>query len=490
MLRRSAKRSLRHFPKFVMLADLFYFVASFSYLGYSSQAVFKEDPFAAVLSLHLILTSAALALLVVTVLQLKKIYRIENLVSLRFFYSRLSLVSVALFAAYFADQNLLGARDLVASVERLVSPPSLIRFGIVTGLLLLLHHATAQTFQFLAARGYASREIVVLGTARAAERFIEKVHSAGLGVSVGAVFEETRTPSCAATIGGVAVQGGVHALLQYARHHPLDMVVIASEDLGFSHLEALVAQIAVQPVRIGAVVQELTWVEESKAPVLGNPALTNALPGVDLAILRDVPIRGFACLLKLLLDVVVAATALVLFAPIMLVCSIGIKLTSPGPILFRQYRVGYRNKPFLIWKFRTMHAGECNTARLTVRDDPRIFKFGEILRKFSLDELPQLVNVLKGDMSLVGPRPHIPEATAAGIPYFNAVANYTSRHRVKPGITGLAQIKGWRGPTETIEQIENRVLSDLHYIDNWSIVLDLKILVKTIFLGFFGENAF
>jgi lipopolysaccharide/colanic/teichoic acid biosynthesis glycosyltransferase len=137
-----------------------------------------------------------------------------------------------------------------------------------------------------------------------------------------------------------------------------------------------------------------------------------------------------------------------------------------------------------------MHLADCNSGVLTKRNDPRIFKFGEFLRKFSLDELPQLFNVLKGDMSLVGPRPHIQEARAAGILYFKAVPNYPARHRVKPGITGNAQVSGWRGPTETIEQIENRVAHDLDYVENWSLSGDIKILFKTIFVGFFGENAF
>jgi lipopolysaccharide/colanic/teichoic acid biosynthesis glycosyltransferase len=137
-----------------------------------------------------------------------------------------------------------------------------------------------------------------------------------------------------------------------------------------------------------------------------------------------------------------------------------------------------------------MHVADCNTGKLTERNDPRIFKFGQIMRKLSFDELPQILNVLKGDMSLVGPRPHMPEARAAGQFYFDAVAEYAARHRVKPGITGWAQVNGWRGPTETLEQIENRVRYDLDYIDNWSLGLDFIILVRTIFVGFAGKNAF
>jgi lipopolysaccharide/colanic/teichoic acid biosynthesis glycosyltransferase len=137
-----------------------------------------------------------------------------------------------------------------------------------------------------------------------------------------------------------------------------------------------------------------------------------------------------------------------------------------------------------------MHvAGQPHT-RLTTRNDERVFPFGALLRKLSFDELPQLINVLNGDMSLVGPRPHMPEARAAGKLYFEAVNEYAGRHRVKPGMTGWAQVNGWRGPTETLEQIERRVEHDIYYIENWSLMLDAVILIKTVFVGFFGKNAF
>ncbi len=195
-------------------------------------------------------------------------------------------------------------------------------------------------------------------------------------------------------------------------------------------------------------------------------------------------------LAKALLDRAVAAAAILAFGPVMLLCALAIKLSSPGPVLFRQSRIGYGNRPFAVYKFRSMHQADCNTGLLTTRNDKRIFPAGRIMRKLSLDELPQLFNVLLGDMSLVGPRPHMPEARAAGKLYHEVVEDYANRHRVKPGITGWAQINGWRGPTETFAQLENRVLHDLHYIENWSLRLDIYILAKTAFVGFFGKNAF
>jgi putative colanic acid biosynthesis UDP-glucose lipid carrier transferase len=190
------------------------------------------------------------------------------------------------------------------------------------------------------------------------------------------------------------------------------------------------------------------------------------------------------------IDRMVAAVALTLLLPVFLLIGLGIAMSSPGPILFRQARVGYRGRVFRIYKFRTMHQEFCGSEAPTRRGDSRVFPFGQVLRKLSLDELPQLVNVLLGDMSLVGPRPHMLGQRVEGKCFFEAVNEYAARHRVKPGITGWAQVNGWRGPTDTIEQVERRVEHDIFYIENWSLMLDLVIVIKTVFVGFFGKNAF
>jgi lipopolysaccharide/colanic/teichoic acid biosynthesis glycosyltransferase len=178
--------------------------------------------------------------------------------------------------------------------------------------------------------------------------------------------------------------------------------------------------------------------------------------------------------------------------PVLVLIAAGIKLSSRGPILFRQVREGYCGRKFRILKFRTMHVRVENTRSLalTAKDDPRVFRFGALLRRTSLDELPQLLNVLAGDMWLIGPRPHSPLATASGRLYSELVVRYAARHRIKPGITGWAQVNGWRGPTETVEQIKQRVAHDIFYIDNWSPLLDFRILLRTMTHGFVHENAF
>jgi lipopolysaccharide/colanic/teichoic acid biosynthesis glycosyltransferase len=158
-------------------------------------------------------------------------------------------------------------------------------------------------------------------------------------------------------------------------------------------------------------------------------------------------------------------------------------LDSRGPVLFRQRRVGFNNTPINVWKFRTMHATRADLVGpliLVTRDDPRVTRVGRFLRRLSLDELPQLFNVLRGEMSIVGPRPHPLGARACDQLYEEAVERYAARHRVKPGITGWAQVNGWRGETDTLEKIQKRIEHDLHYIDNWSIWFDLRIIARTI----------
>ncbi len=488
------KASLRHFVGLVMFADFCFLIATFSSSHSPSNVFFKIPvPANASLSLRSFLMTVILAILSLCALYSIKLYRLETIGSFKVFCSRFFVTLAVLLATCIAYQNILTAQNAMHSTVLLDDLFSRYFFAwscLTIGLFLALHYASTEIFHFLVARGHVSHDVVVIGTAGVAESFIAKVRADKLGVAVRAVFDEILLPGLPQSVGDVAVKGDVSALLQYAKHHPIDMVVIASENPTVDALASLIKKVTVQPLRIGIVTSQLATLKGINALPIKQHIQTGALPGVSLIVLQDVPISGLASVVKAGIDIIVAIFALLLFAPLMLICGVGIKLVSPGPILFKQNRIGYRNKDFQIYKFRTMHLAACNTGELTTRNDPRVFKFGEIMRKFSLDELPQLFNVLKGDMSLVGPRPHIHQAKAAGIPYFEAVANYAARHRVKPGITGWAQVNGWRGPTETIEQIENRVLNDLYYIENWNLALDFIILAKTVFGGFFGKNAF
>lgn len=203
------------------------------------------------------------------------------------------------------------------------------------------------------------------------------------------------------------------------------------------------------------------------------------------------PLDEVSAVVKRIEDVVIALFCLLVTLPLMLLIALAIKLDSRGPALFRQKRLGANNLPFDLFKFRSMYVEQTDPlgSQLTRIGDPRITRVGRFLRSTSLDELPQLLNVLRGDMSLVGPRPHPLAANAAGIAYARAISEYPIRHRVKPGMTGWAQVNGWRGETTTIEQIRRRVEHDLYYIENWSLTFDLLILGRTVFTVLSRANA-
>jgi polysaccharide biosynthesis protein PslA len=193
------------------------------------------------------------------------------------------------------------------------------------------------------------------------------------------------------------------------------------------------------------------------------------------------PISGWRGAVKRLTDIAIALLLLTVFSPVMLVAALAIRLASPGPVLFRQRRIGFANIGFDMLKFRTMHhrAPDRGCIRQTTRRDPRVTRVGAFLRHASLDELPQFFNVLRGEMSIVGPRPHAPGTCAGGKPYELVSPRYAARHRVLPGITGLAQVRGWRGETDTEEKLLRRLDADLEYIDNWSLWLDFAIMART-----------
>jgi putative colanic acid biosynthesis UDP-glucose lipid carrier transferase len=268
------------------------------------------------------------------------------------------------------------------------------------------------------------------------------------------------------------------------RTDPVDLVVLALNDDERLNVAALLEELKQFPCDTCLVAPAL----DESFPVCGVRNL-GRLPAVTLL---KTPIDGWQRVLKEIEDRVVAALLLILVAPLLAVIAIGVKLTSPGPVLFRQTRLGFDLQLIEVLKFRTMYANACdaslsdNVAQAS-RGDTRVTPFGRFLRRSSIDELPQLINVLKGEMSLVGPRPH---AVTHDRHYSELINGYLGRHRVKPGITGWAQINGFRGEIKDVDAMRQRIEHDIFYIDNWSIWLDLRILVSTVFVGFAHENAY
>jgi exopolysaccharide biosynthesis polyprenyl glycosylphosphotransferase len=224
-----------------------------------------------------------------------------------------------------------------------------------------------------------------------------------------------------------------------------------------------------------------------------RPRSYSYLGNVPVLDVFDRPITDWDVVMKWLFDKLVGGFALALAAPLMAVTALLIKLDSPGPVFFKQRRHGFNNELIEVYKFRSLYTDMTDHAvqKSVTKDDPRVTRVGRFIRKTSIDELPQLINVVfKGNLSLVGPRPHAVNQKLENRQFDEAVDGYFARHRVKPGITGWAQINGWRGEITSPDKIRQRVEHDLHYIENWSLLFDFTILAKTPFALFKSENAY
>jgi exopolysaccharide biosynthesis polyprenyl glycosylphosphotransferase len=363
----------------------------------------------------------------------------------------------------------------------------LARDGLLAGaaVLLLATGANGVTRWFLRhaiRRQRLACDIILAGTPAAMRDFIRQMREHHASVRICAAFSLTPTAS-PGVIEGVPMPGGISDLLSYHARFPKPRVVIVAP-VETLLLNKHLAPLRMQPLHVLALSEPLDGGD------FATRICAAGVPGVSLTPVLVPPLRPLDHLIKGIFDRLAGLVAFILFAPVMLGCAAMIKLTSPGPVLYKQKRIGYRNNMFNVYKFRSMHLSDCNRLTLTQRGDTRVFAFGHLMRRLSLDELPQLFNVIRGEMSLVGPRPHMREAKAGERLYYDVVPDYASRHRVKPGITGWAQVNGWRGPTETDHAIRARVEHDLYYIENWSFWFDLKILFRTVAGGFSGSNAF
>ncbi|KGM54321.1 UDP-phosphate galactose phosphotransferase [Lysobacter daejeonensis GH1-9] len=329
------------------------------------------------------------------------------------------------------------------------------------------------------AQGWDLRSAVVIGANADATRIVQTFQgSPWAGIDVRGWFN-----TCADTrqLTGVRHLGDLDALADYVESHHIDQVWVALPMSAQAEIQAILA-------RLDHATADIKFVPDLFGLQLLNHSV-DQVAGLPVINLRASPLDGHARAIKAIEDRVLAALILILIAPLLAILALGVKLSSPGPVLFRQQRHGLGGKIIEVWKFRSMrlHAEDDGKVTQAKRGDPRVTRFGGFLRQTSLDELPQFFNVLQGTMSIVGPRPH---AVAHNHQYKNEVQHYMQRHRVKPGITGWAQVNGLRGETDTVAKMAARVEYDLYYLQNWSVLLDLRIIALTIVKGFMGKAVY
>jgi len=332
-------------------------------------------------------------------------------------------------------------------------------------------------------RGFNTRSVAIAGAGPLGQRLAINIASAPwMGLDLLGFFDDKhrdpiRLPDSKIRL---PVSGNLEQLVQQAREGQIDRVYITLPMRSEARIKWLVAQLSDTTVSVYIVPDVFIFeLLHSRSQNI------NGVPTISIF---DSPMTGANTIIKRLEDVLLSSLILCLIALPMLAISIAVKLSSPGPVFFRQKRYGIDGRPIEVWKFRSMRVMENGTDVVqATRGDNRITAVGAFLRRTSLDELPQFINVLLGDMSIVGPRPH---AVAHNEQYRGQINSYMLRHKVKPGITGWAQVNGWRGETDTLDKMQKRVEHDLAYIHNWSLWWDLKIVFLTVFKGFIHKNAY
>jgi len=325
--------------------------------------------------------------------------------------------------------------------------------------------------------GVCSRRVAVVGANDVGFRFAEHASKPEKAISVVGVF--SGGPDEVSAAAGMAA-GDIRALENAARAGEIDDVVIAMPRMSTEQMTLLVNRLSALPVTL-AISPNAHWLDHTGGEIV-------RLGGAPLMTLYRRPLEGWGGILKTMEDYVIGVAAFIILLPLITAIAIAIKLEGKGPVLFTQLRHGFNHQVFKIYKFRTMTVAEDGDEIPQARaNDPRVTPLGAFLRRYSLDEIPQIFNVLKGQMSLVGPRPH---ALAHNHQYAQTIENYSGRHKVKPGMTGWAQVNGCRGETSEKELMAERVRYDLEYIDNWSLWFDAKILAMTFAAVLFPKNAY
>ncbi len=357
----------------------------------------------------------------------------------------------------------------------------------VTGGVMLAGSRAALTLWLrrLKGRGVFDSRAVIFGAGEQGQRLAGYIRGNDrLTISLLGFFDDRRDGRVPVVVDELPVFGTSDDLVAAIREGLIDQVIVALPWSAEERIRSVVAKLALTPVRI-RLAPDLASFAFAHRPLV----LLGDLPVLTLF---ERPISGTDAIIKRAEDILLTLGILAVIWPILLVTAIAIKLDSPGPVFFRQPREGFNNRLFEVLKFRSMTHESCETdgIRQATRGDKRVTRVGAFIRRTSIDELPQLLNVLKGDMSLVGPRPHAPSTRAGGRLFHEVVQTYAARHKVKPGMTGWAQVCGFRGETDTEDKLRKRVEHDLHYIENWSVGFDLYILFRTVFAVLAPRNAF
>ena len=421
------------------------------------------------LSLAPLLAVPLLSVLVIITMQSLGCYRVAALRTPTRFGLRIS-------ASWFAVFGLAFAACYLAKIAPIFDEAWLGRWCLFGFLAISAERfALASLTNFLTRTGRLSRRTVIVGGGPAAKQLLQDFAEQGTeDLHIFGIFDDRTDDRSPDVVCGYPKLGNVDDLVEFGRSNPLDLVIFTLPISAEQRLLVMLRKLWVLPVdiRLSAHMNKLRF----------RPRAYSYIGKVPVIDLFDKPIAEWDIVVKTIFDRLVGVFCLLALSPVMLLVALAVKLDSKGPVFFRQKRYGFNNELIEVFKFRSMYTDQLDVKanKLVTRDDPRVTRVGRFIRKSSLDELPQLFNVVfKGNLSLVGPRPHAVHAKAADALYDEVVDGYFARHRVRPGITGWAQIHGWRGETDTSEKIQKRVECDLFYIENWSIFLDLYVLFAT-----------
>ena len=371
--------------------------------------------------------------------------------------------------------------EKIINISALIIGYNTIWFCAVSVTLVTFRFSLRLILKLVRTKGYNTRTAVIVSAGTLGKQLAYQLKiSQWLGINVLGFYDDKKSGIIDVDNFNYPVLGKLEQLINDAKGGSIDRIYITLPMRYEKRIHELVTALSDTTCSVLLVPDVFTF------NLLHSRA--SELNGIPLISIFDTPMLGASAFIKRVEDIILASFILILISPLLFVLALAVKLTSKGPVIFKQRRYGIDGKPIAVWKFRSMTVTEDgDQVTQATKDDSRLTPIGAFIRGTSLDELPQFINVLKGDMSIVGPRPH---AIAHNEQYRKLILGYMLRHKVKPGITGWAQINGWRGETDTLEKMEKRIEYDLEYIRAWSLWLDLKIVFFTIFKGFINKNAY